>query len=257
MAELVWSKTKQKMVRVKSKGVTLDRLVGTEEGKDLTDEMLSRYIQNAYFRVNELDLRQLSKELPLSRRDRDVSVEVYLNFMDNYLNRLKLGRVPEGSYIVCAPDGFGKKVFVYQAIKEALMHEMEPTPLMGSHDLYVLLDKKEYEKFYQQFNDVDMAFITLGGAPSKTDLIVIKTALEYCERLGVPLLVISRFEPETFHNMDIVTSTYLGVKKARRGDFGKMELAGFGRVQMNAIRDEIRERSGLENKFYQRNKKEN
>lgn len=239
--ELIWDKNKQKMVKVRKK-VEIDGLVGTEEEKEVSDTLLQEYIENDYFRKNEFNLRKLDKEIPLVRRDRDVSVDVYLKFLDDYLNRLRNGRKPDKSYFVSAPDGFGKKMFVYQAIKESLRHGLKPTKLLATHELYEYLDRKEYNQFYKNFQDVDLAFITLGGAPTITDLIVIKTALDYCERIGVPLLAISRFDPQRFHKHDVLSITYLGVKVAKRGDFGVMELVGFNMAEMNMIKDEMRKK---------------
>lgn len=244
------------MVRVR-KTKELDKLEGKEKSKELSDEILREYIDNDFFRLSELDTRQLSKELPISRRDRDVSVDVYLKFMEDYLNRIRLGRIPDKSYLVSAVDGFGKKVFVYQAIKDALRHGLRPSKLLDSHELYELLDSRKYTEFNEHFNDVDMAFITLGGAPSNTAIIVMKTALEYCERKGVPLLIISRFEPEMFHKIDIVTTTYIGVKASRKGDFGVMELAGFNGFNMSKIKDEIRNRSGVKGENFRKLKNQN
>lgn len=255
MVDYVWSKEKNRMVKIK-RTKEIDNLEGTEEGKEVSDEILEEYIKNDFFRLSELDIRQLNRELPISRRNRDVTVELYLEFMENYLNRLKLGRVPDKSYYVAAPDGFGKKVFVYQAIKEALRHDMTPTSLLDSHELYSLLDSRDYTGFYEIFNGVDMAFITLGGAPSNTGMIVIKTALEYCERIGIPLMVISRFEPGKFHKVDVMTANYLGVKTTRKGDFGKMQLAGFDSFGINKIVQDIRDREGIKGKNFREMKKQ-
>jgi len=240
--ELVYSQEKRKYVKRKIKGDNngLDRLEGTEITREVTDEMMRPYIFSSYFRIIEFDQKILRKELPLSRRNRDISVDVYIDFMEEYLNRLRHGRVPDKSYILAAPDGFGKKIFAYQVIKEALAHKLTPTQIIPSHDLYTLLDEKKYTEFYQTFTDVDLAIVTFGGAPSQTDLIVIKTALEHCERHDVPLLILSRFEPEIFHRRDAMATQYLGVSVARKGNFGQAELKGFNREKMQDIRDELK-----------------
>lgn len=255
LIDFVWSKEKNRLVKVK-RHREVDNLEGTEEDKYVSDELLEEYIPNDFFRLSELDIKQLNKELPISRRNRDVSVELYLDFMEEYLNRIKLGRVPDRSYYVAAPDGFGKKVFVYQAIKEALRHDLTPTTLLDSHEMYSLLDSRNYTDFYATFDGVEMAFLTLGGAPSNTGMIVLKTALEYCERIGIPLMAISRFEPSKFHRVDVMTANYLGVKITRKGDFGKMQLAGFDSFGINKIVQDIRDREGIRGKNFSEMKKQ-
>lgn len=245
MYEYMWDKDKNRMVK-KKKVRELDKLVGTEESIDISESKIREYIDSDYYVEEEFDKKKLNKELPLPRKDRDVSVDVYIDFMGDYINRLQHGRKPYKSYFLAAPDGFGKKHFVYQAIKEALRHGLEPTRLLDSHRLYEFLDNKDYSKFYEHFTDKDLAFITLGGAPSNTGLIVIKSALEYCERIGVPLLVISRFPPESYYKVDILTSMYIGIRTTKRGNLGAMELAGFNLSGMNMIRDEIRKRMNIE-----------
>lgn len=239
--ELVFSKTKRKMVKRKIKGENkgVDRLVGEETEREVTEAMLKPYIFNPYFRVTEFDTKILNKELPLSRKNRDVAVDVYMEFMDDYLNRIKHGRIPNKSYFLAAPDGYGKKLFAYQVIKECIAHRLEPTPIIPSHDLYSLLDKKDYTTFYEHFKGVDLAIITFGGAPTKTDAVVVQTALEHCERFGIPLMILSRFEPEVFHKRNVMTKHFLGVKVTKKGDFGRTELKGFNREKMTNIRQEM------------------
>lgn len=239
--ELVYSEKKKKMVKrkIKASPKGLDRLEGSEESKEVTDEMLKPYIFSQYFRDIEFDLKTLKKELPISRRSIDISVELYMEFMGDYLNRIRLGRVPDKSYFISAPDGFGKKIFAYQVIKEALAHRLTPTTIIQSHDLYTMLNEHRYTDFYNQFKGVDLGIITFGGAPSKVDLIVVKTALEHCERYDIPLLILSRFEPEMFYKIDPLTKQYLGVSVAKRGNFGQAELKGFNRKKMMDIRNEF------------------
>lgn len=245
MYEVKWDSNKGKMVRVK-KEVENDKLIGLEESKEIARVVFKEYIENDYFIDIEFDEDELKRGIPLPRKERDISVDAYIRFMGDYLNRIRHGRKPDKSYFVSAPDGFGKKIFVYQAIKDSLRHGLRPTGLLDSHRLYQKLDKREYELFYDKFKDKDLAFITLGGAPSNTGLIVIKTALEYCERKGIPLMAISRFAPEAYHRVDVITSNYIGVMASRKGDLGVMELAGFNYSQMNMLRDEIRKRMRLE-----------
>src|SRR5699024_7698323 len=148
MYELRWSAKKDKMVKVKKKQKT-DELVGTEEEKEIREDLLKLYIKNEYFRINDFDVKTLRKDPPLSRKDRDISVEVYITFLEDYLDRLKFGRRPDKSYFLSAPDGFGKKTFAYQVIKECLRHGMFPTDIISSHDIYSKLDKREYDELYK------------------------------------------------------------------------------------------------------------
>lgn len=245
--ELKFDKEKGKFVRVGSSDKKkVDNLVGTEEPIQITTEMLKPYIFSERFRIMEFDEKTLKKELPISRRNRDVSVDVYIDFMKDYLNRLKQGRKPNKSYILSAPDGFGKKIFAYQVIKEALAHKLEVTPILQSQDLYSLLDKHKYEEFYANFKGKDIAIITFGGAPTMKDPIVVKTVLEHCERHDVAVLLLSRFEPEMFSRWDSFSKLYLGVNVSKKGDFGVAESKGFNKEQMQAFREEI---SGYEKNF--------
>lgn len=238
--ELKWSKEKNKYIKIKKRR-RVDELRGVEEEMEVPDSVLREYIKNEYFRINDFNKRTLLKELPISRRDRDISVEVYADFLDDYINRIQNGRVPEKSYYIAAPDSFGKKVFAYQVIKECLAHGLKPTPILSAHVMYNYLNTEKYEEFYGQTEDVDVAIITTGGAPSKTSIIVLKTLLEHCERIGVPLLILSRFSPDRFYDRDPFVSYYLGVRQTVRGDYGKAELKGFNREKMYLLYEDARE----------------
>jgi|SRR5699024_8846137 len=245
--ELKWDKEKRKFIRVK-KRQKIDDLRGVEEEKEVPESVLREYIKNEYFRINDFNKRTLSRELPISRKERDISVEVYVDFLDDYINRIKNGRVPEKSYYISAPDSFGKKVFAYQVIKECLAHGLTPTPILSAHDMYYLLNTQKYDEFYGKTEGVDVAIITTGGAPSNPSLIVLKTLLEHCEREGVPLLILSRFNPEMYFKKDPFASLYLGVRQAERGDYGKAELKGFNREKMYMLRKEVVE--GIQESIY-------
>src|SRR5699024_772833 len=236
--QLKWDSKKNKMVKVRKKE-KYDDIKGTYEEQKINEGKLKKYIKSDYFRNEEFNSKTLKKELPISRKDRDISVDVYIQFLEDYLNRLKHGRKPDKSYYISAPDSFGKKIFAYQVIKESLKQGFEPTEILTSQILYILLEERRYKEFYSLLQDKDLVILTTGGAPVHNDLIVMKTLLEFCEREGTAVIILSRFYPSTFHIKDPFSSFYLGVRVTKKGDYGKAELQGFNYIDMKKIRYEV------------------
>lgn len=206
------------------------------EAREPSDRDLAEYIPNAYFRAIEFDRAVLEKEIPVPMAVRDIYFEVYYDFMEKMIATLRMGQVPKKSYIVTAPDNFGKKVFVYSMIKNALRGNLKPTELIDSRDVYDQLDHQNYAQLKEWFN-ADIAFMTLGGAPAKSDAISIKTVLDICERKGIPLIVLSRFNGSYFTKFDSLMAASVGVKATKDGDYGRLEQQGIFGDTLNAVRE--------------------
>src|SRR5699024_2307737 len=238
-----WDKEKKRFVKIKTRE-KFDDIKGTEEGEEVSEQKLKGYIKNEMYRLTEFNAKTLKKELPIPRKEHDVSVDVYIEFMEDYLNRIRLGRKPDKSYYVSAPDGFGKKFFAYQVIKDCLAHGFEPTEILSTQLLYEYLKVNDYKGFFGEFQDKDVGIVTLGGAPTGNDIIVVKTILEFCDREGIPLLILSRYATSYFRTGDAFIHTYLGVRVTKRGDYGRAELKGFTYQQMRNFGDIINMRYG-------------
>lgn len=236
--ELKWDHEKNKMVKIRKKDKH-DDVKGEEDSQEVSTGKLKKYIKNEFFILNDFDSKTLNKELPLSRKDRNISVDVYIKFLEDYLNRIRHGRKPLKSYYISAPDSFGKKIFAYQVIKDSLAHGFEPSEILTSQLMYLLLAERKYKEFYNYISDKDIVILTTGGAPVSKDLIVMKTVLEFCERNGTAVLILSRFTPLYLHKEDPFSSFYLGVRATKKGDYGKAELKGFNAKEMTEFKHEV------------------
>src|SRR5699024_12044912 len=92
--QLKWDSKKNKMVKVRKKE-KYDDIKGTYEEQKINEGKLKKYIKSDFFRNEDFNSKTLKKELPISRKDRDISVDVYIHFLEDYLNRLKYERKTE------------------------------------------------------------------------------------------------------------------------------------------------------------------
>lgn len=194
------------------------------------------YIPNDYFRESEYDRRALERDIGIPQNLRDIVVDMYFDFNDILLSTIRMGGIPRKSYLISALDGMGKKWLVYTAIKYALQAGLTPTKLLDSKDIYTYLNKLQYDLLMEALEG-DIVFMTLGGAPSKGDVIALKEVIDICERKGRPLIVISRFDGMQLTRYDTSLSASIGAKAVRDGDYGRLEQQGIYGATMEAVRN--------------------
>lgn len=214
------------------------------EPVDVPDFVLKSKVPSRYFQLIEFDTEELKEQIEIPDHLKDIAVDVYVDTLDSYVRAVRLGKRPEKSYFVVAPPGSGKKIFVYTAIKQALRGGLNPSGLLDTHDIYELMEAKKFGKI-KELLMVDIAFLTMGGSPAKSDVIALRAMIDICERFGVPLVVVSRFSAEFLAKNDPMLIADVGVRVTKRGDYGRLEHVGFTDDFMNRYRDNLKGANGL------------
>ncbi|MGN4914075.1 hypothetical protein ACTFR8_23045 [Bacillus cereus group sp. MYBK15-3] len=241
-------KTGSKMEKVKCPVCKGKKTIATEddiivEDRKSLEKLFEEYIPNEYFRFDNYNRKKLEKGMVIPPSLRDVTVETYFEFIDIMLATLLMGGIPRKSYMVSAPDMMGKKWFAYTAIKNLLRAGLKPTKLLDSKDLYELLEKRQFGELKKELTG-DVAFLTLGGSPSRADIVVLKEAVDICERMGTPMFVISRTDGAYLARYDAFLADAIGVKATKEGDLGRLEQQGiYGATAMN-IRNHLAQTRG-------------
>lgn len=164
----------------------------TSQKIKLSEETLLEFIPNYKYRSFDFDKDTLLKtiDLPEDIKSKHI-VDTYANDLELRLLDFKNGKLPKRTEMITAPDGFGKKFFVYQAIKESLLYGYSPTPLISMleiSDKFVNYKHNELIELY----DNDIIFIEIDSTVIFPD--VYKFILSNADKKGIPIIFISRFE---------------------------------------------------------------
>lgn len=178
----------------KCKGSSTKRKERTVGHVGAENKLLKELIPNHYFRNEIFNLMKLETEVPLAfDLKKEYAFKNYLKELETILNTFKVGLIPKNSYLLSAPDSFGKKHFIYSCIKECVLHGISCTPLYELSQIQGLL----FEKKFLEVNDMldkEVIFITVSGSGREIYPTAFKYLLDYCERYGKPLIMISRYE---------------------------------------------------------------
>lgn len=192
----------------------------------ISEKELEKLIPNFYFRAIEFDGDELRDTIPVPDHLKDIQIDSYVDFMESYLKVIRMGKRPERSYFLEAPTGFGKKTFIYSAIKEAIKGGLTTTGLLDTYEIYGLMEKNKYGDIKELLNK-DIVFLTMGGSPTKQDVVVLRMSIDLCERYGIPMIVISRFASNYIGKQDPTMKVDIGVFNTVRGDYGRLKHVGF------------------------------
>lgn len=178
----------------KCKGSSTKRKQRTVGLAGAEKKMLDALIPNHFFRNEPFNLMKLETEVPIAYDlKKEYAFKNYLKEIEKLLNTFKVGMIPKNSVLLSAPDSFGKKHFIYSCIKECVIHGITCTPLYELSQIQGLL----FEKKFLEINDMldkEVIFITVSGSGREIFPTAFKYLLDYCERLGKPLIMISRYE---------------------------------------------------------------
>lgn len=200
-------------------------------GKPLLEEL----IENRYYLNNRFDTHQLIEDNMDAYRVATRQFENYVEFISGVLTEVRNGEIPLKSYYLATPDGYGKKHFVYQVMKELVAYGNKPTQLLNGGLLLDLYNKREFK----EINDLlegDMIFVTI-SALSRTNGLgnVIKYIADVAERKGVPVIMIGRVSVEVFlRDKDYNLPSLLG-RQTSNGDYGHFQCEGFFGKDFNAL----------------------
>lgn len=194
---------------------------------EVSERILREKIPNEYYRTVAFDGAILRETLPIDP-EYDFEIEGYVSFLEEYIENMITGEKPKKSYYVVAPPDCGKKLFVYTAIREALTHGLEVSGLVDTQEVYMLLEERAYREIRELFKN-DIVFVTVGNSPSKADMVAIRHLIDLADRMGTPMLMISRYNASFICQNDSTLMEDIGVESSRKGLYGKLEFVGFNR----------------------------
>ena len=200
-------------------------------GKPLLEEL----IENRYYLDSTYSTRTLMEDNMSAYHIATRQFDNYLEFLNGMLTEVKGGDTPLKSYYIATPDGYGKKHFVYQLMKEMVAYGKKPTQLLNGGLLLDLYNKREFQQL-NELMDGDMIFVTI-SALGRTKGIgnVIKYIADYAERKGLPVMMVGRVSVEVFLKSDDFNLPSLLGRRTTNGDFGHFQCEGFFGKDFNAL----------------------
>lgn len=188
---------------------------------------LEEKVPSDYYRAVDFDGKILRETIPIES-EYDFEIEGYISFLEEYIENMITGEKPKKSYYVVAPPDCGKKIFVYTAIKEAMAHGLQVSGLVDTQEIYEKLEERAYREIRELYKN-DIVFVTVGNSPSKADMVAIRYLIDIADRMGTPMLMISRYNATFICQNDPTLLEDIGVMSSRKGAYGKLEFVGFNR----------------------------
>lgn len=206
------------------------KAIHNNQAVNIDPEILKEFIPNLKYRDIDFNLDTLRKGADISEELKNkVLFNDYLNLLDNMLIDFKNGKLPKKSYMLSAPDGFGKKYFVYQAIKECLSYDYNVSGLIDILEIQELFNNFRFKDLLELL-DSEMLFIDLSGGTKLVLTDTFKYILNYCENKGIPVIFISRTEKATIiqqkGKQNIVEWCDIFKENTYDYDFGHLENIG-------------------------------
>ena len=157
------------------------------------DRLLEQLIPNHYYRNIPFDIKKLEEEAPIPQELKNFMFDNYLQTLEKLVATFKMGEIPKKSILLSAPDGFGKKHAIYECIKESVRHGISCTPLYDMAEVIAFLNERKYTEL-NDILDKEVIFLSISGSGREMFADSYKYLLDYCERYGKPLIMISRYE---------------------------------------------------------------
>lgn len=177
----------------KCKGSSVHNKVTTHT-VEIDYEELKEFIPNRRYRDIDFDLNILNRSVDIPQEMKDkVLYKDYENLLDRLLLDFKNGNLPTKSYMLSSPDGFGKKYFIYQCIKECLSYGYVPSKLLNIVEIQDMFNNYKFNELISLF-DVDILFIDLSGGTKFILPDTFKYILNTCDRQEIPVFFVSRHE---------------------------------------------------------------
>ena len=157
------------------------------------DTLLEKLIPNPRFRNSRFERMKLEAEAPLPFELKNYLFNHYLDTLDNLISTFRVGLLPKKSILLSAPDSFGKKHAVYECMKECVRHGISCTTLIEFSEIQALLRENKYLEVNEML-DKEVIFLTVSGSGRSLFATPFKYLLDYCDRHGKPVIMISRYE---------------------------------------------------------------
>lgn len=206
------------------------KAIHNNQAVNIDPDILKEFIPNLKYREIDFNVDTLRKGADISEELRNkVLFNDYLNLLDNMLIDFKNGKLPKKSYMLSAPDNFGKKYFVYQAIKECLSYDYNVSGLIDILEIQELFNNFRFKELLDLL-DSEMLFIDLSGGTKLVLTDTFRYILNHCENKGISVIFISRSEKATIiqqkGKQNIVEWCDIFKENTYDYDFGHLENIG-------------------------------
>lgn len=208
------------------------------KGKPLLEEL----IQNKHYLEETFSLTKLIEDNEVAYQNTARQFDQYLEFLGDMLTDMKNGNLPVKSYYIATPDGYGKKHFIYQVMKEAVKFGYKPTQLLNGGLLHDLYRKENFEEL-NELLEGDIILVSITSLTRTRGLGNILTHIaETAENRGVPVIIIGRANVSVLlndkdYNIPLLLSNYTS-----NGDYGHFQCEGFFGNDFNTLVGLQRER---------------
>lgn len=158
---------------------------------DLDKDLLAEYIPNIKYLNSTFNKDKLLKETPIPEQIKlKIDLRGYAELLDAIIGDFKNGKLPKNSLLLSAPDNFGKKQFIYQAIKESIAYGYNPSTIINIGFLSDLYHQNQYDQLLNEL-DKDILFIDLNGVNSLNPALLV-FILNHCDKNSIPSIFLSR-----------------------------------------------------------------
>lgn len=169
-----------------TKRIPLDKLKLDPKG-------LQKLIPNEVYLTTDYSRSLLEELAPIPQDLKGFMFDNYLDSLEYVLSYFNTGKLPTKSFLISAPDGFGKKHFIYEAIKNCVLHSINSTELLEMSELQALLSENKFSELNRKL-EKEVIFVSVSGSIRKLETDVFKYLLDFCERKGIPAIIISRYD---------------------------------------------------------------
>lgn len=217
----------------------------------LREDVLLKKIPNARYRGFEFSQEELNRQINLPEDMKNkVAFREYSKWLTEKLEDFQNGHLPKSSYLITAPDGWGKKYFVYTAMKHCLSFSLNPSPLLGMSDLVDQILDFDSKFSLNNLREYDILFLSFDRLHLPSEIIA--QMMNFCDREGIPVIAISRYTaPMLMENsrrkvninwLDVFTQTEESYDYGHLFNIGIIGLASreFVNYQSNRLLDFMR-----------------
>lgn len=201
------------------------------------EDLLNKYVRSEEYRQESFDINEFKTKIDFPEEYRGRSFDKYCTFMELTLAGLEEYTLPNKSYYVVAPDGFGKKWFAYEIIKQLIDKGYKTTGMLNAGIIGEYIDRNMYTELDKML-DADIILVNLSSLRKTYLTHTIQYLTEEADRRGVPLFVFSRVDAKTLikngNNWDV--AKFLTIQ-SKDWVYGELEQVGIvGEEYTKAVR---------------------
>lgn len=162
-------------------------------------ELMRELIPNRHYRENAFDAKGLDENVPLLEHQKKASYGRYMTFLQDTLYDLDLGILPNQSYYIGAPEGFGKKHFYYEVIKKLIEQGFKTTGIIDINEIMDNYEDTNGRSKVKEILSADLLLIKLTHMRGDyKHAHVIQYLLDYAGDEGVPIFMFFNYPSNVF-----------------------------------------------------------